>query len=162
MDFVLITVAGIFVLAGIVGCIIPGLPGPPLSYAGIIVFHFTRWGGLSASLLIWLGVFTVAVTVMDFLLPMLVTKKFGGSKWGVWGSIIGLIAGLFFAPIGIIAGPFLGAFIGEMISNNDASKALRSALGSFMGFLLGTGAKFAVCGIIFYYFALGLFRAIAA
>ena len=158
MDFVLITIAGILVLTGIVGCIVPAIPGPPLSYAGIIILHFTRWGGLTPKLLIWLGIVTIAVTIMDYILPIWATRKFGGSKRGVWGSIIGLVVGLFFAPWGIIIGPFLGAFIGEMTSNNDTSKALRSAAGSFIGFLLGTGAKFAVCGVILYYFIIELFR----
>jgi uncharacterized protein YqgC (DUF456 family) len=156
MDLVLVIAGGIFVIAGIIGCIVPALPGPPLSYAGIILLHFSRWGGLSTKLLILLGVFTAIVTVVDYVLPMWATKKFGGSKRGIWGSTIGLVVGLFFAPLGIIAGPFLGAFIGEMTSNNDASKALRSAAGSFVGFLLGTGAKFAVSGVILYYFVMQL------
>ena len=158
MDFVLITIAGLLVITGIIGCIVPAIPGPPLSYAGIIILHFTRWGGLTPKLLIWLAIFTVLVTVMDYVLPIWVTKKFGGSKRGVWGSVIGLLLGLPFAPWGIIIGPFLGAFIGEMTSNNDTSKALRSAASSFIGFLLGTGAKFAVFGVILYYFVMALLR----
>ncbi|MCL2793391.1 MAG: DUF456 domain-containing protein [Spirochaetaceae bacterium] len=161
MDFLLITIAGILVITGILGCIVPGIPGPPLSYAGILLLHFTRWGDLSTSLLIWLGVVTVVVTVVDYLLPIWATRKFGGSKRGVWGSVIGLIVGLFFAPVGIIVGPFLGAFIGEMTSRTNTSKALRSAAGSFIGFLLGTGAKFAVSGVILYYFVVELMRGVA-
>ena len=162
MDFLLITIAGILVITGIIGCIVPAIPGPPLSYAGIIFLHFTRWGGLSIKLLLWLGIFTIVVTVMDYVLPIWATRKFGGSKRGVWGSIIGLIAGLPFAPWGIIIGPFLGAFIGEMTSSNDTSKALRSATGSFIGFLFGTGAKIAVSGIILYYFVVKLAGSIAS
>jgi len=157
MDIFLVIIAGLFVIAGIIGCIVPVLPGPPLSYVGILLLNFTRWGVLSTKLLILLAVFTVIVTVMDYVLPAWATKKLGGSKRGVWGSTIGLVIGLFFAPWGIIIGPFLGAFIGEMTSSNDTDKALRSAIGSFTGFLLGTGAKFAVSGLILYYFVTGLF-----
>ena len=157
MDYLLIILAGILVIVGIIGCIIPALPGPPLSFAGIILFQFTRWGDLSAKLLIWLAIFTVLVTILDYILPIFTTRKFGGSRRGVWGSTIGLIVGLFFGPLGIIIGPFLGAFIGEMTLKNDSTKAFRSAIGAFMGFLLGTGTKFAVSGVILYYFVVGLF-----
>ena len=157
MDYFLAISAGILVIVGIVGCIIPAIPGPPLSYVGIILLHFSQWGGLSVKLLIILGILAVAVTIMDFVLPIWTTRKFGGSKRGVWGSTIGLLVGLFFAPWGVIICPFLGAFIGEMTTNNKADKALRSAIGSFVGFLLGTGAKFAVSGIMLYYFVVELF-----
>ncbi|MDR2927584.1 MAG: DUF456 domain-containing protein [Cytophagaceae bacterium] len=157
MDYFLIIIAGLLLTLGLIGCIVPALPGPPLSYGGILILHFTHWGNLSISLLVWLAVFTVIVTVMDYVLPIWTTRKFGGSKRGVWGSTIGLVVGLFFAPWGIILGPFLGAFIGEMTSSNNSDKALRSAIGSFVGFLLGTGAKFAVCGVMIYFFVVELF-----
>ena len=94
---------------------------------------------------------------MDYVLPIWTTRKFGGSKRGVWGATIGLLVGLFFGPWGIIIGPFLGAFIGEMTANNDHNKAFRSAVGSFVGFLVGVGAKFAACGIMFFYFIKEIF-----
>jgi len=157
MDYLLIIIAGILLIIGIVGCIVPVLPGPPLSYAGIILLHFTQWGGLSAKLLIVLGILTLVVTVMDFVLPVWTTRKFGGSKRGVCGSTIGLLVGLFFAPWGIILFPFLGAFLGEITARNNVNMALRSAVGSFAGFLLGTGAKFAISGIMLYYYVVELF-----
>ena len=153
----MVIIAGILVIIGIIGCIIPVLPGPPLSYVGILLLHFTQWGGLSTELLVFLGILAVAVTVIDFLLPVWTTKKFGGSKYSVWGATIGLIIGLFFAPLGIIICPFVGAFVGEMIFSNNSNKALRSAIGSFIGFLLGTGAKFAASGIMLYYYIVELF-----
>ena len=157
MDYLLVIIAGILVIVGIVGCVIPVLPGPPLSYIGIILLHFTQWGNLSTKLLIWLGILAVTVTVIDFLLPVWTTKKFGGSKYGAYGATIGLVIGLFFAPLGIIICPFVGAFASEMIFNKDSNKALRSAIGSFIGFLLGTGAKFAVSGLMLYYYVVELF-----
>ena len=158
MDYFLIILASLLIITGVIGCIVPVLPGPPISYIGIIIFHFTRWGDLSSNLLIWLGIITIVVTVMDYVLPVWTTRKFGGSKRGVWGSTIGLVIGLFvFPPWGIIICPFVGAFIGEMTANSDHNKAFRSAIGSFVGFLLGTGAKFAACGIMIFYFVKELF-----
>jgi len=152
MDIFLIILAVILFILGIIGCIVPALPGPPLSFVGLLLFHFTRWGGLSINLLIWLGIATVIVTVLDYFFPIWTTKKFGGTKRGVWGATIGLLLGLFWAPIGIIMGTFLGAFIGEMTGNNNSDKALRSAIGAFLGIIFGTVAKLAVSGVIIFYF----------
>jgi uncharacterized protein YqgC (DUF456 family) len=161
MDYFLIIIAGILVIVGLIGCIVPALPGPPLSYAGIFLLNLTRWGDLSNKFLIWLGIVVIVVTVLDYVFPAWITKKFGGTKMGIWGSVIGLIFGLFFAPWGIIIGPFLGAFLGEMIKNNNSEKAFRSAIGSFVGFLFGTLAKIIVSGIITYYFVAELIRGIS-
>ncbi|HCY00501.1 MAG TPA: DUF456 domain-containing protein [Bacteroidales bacterium] len=157
MDYALLAIASILIIFGILGCILPVIPGPPLSFGGILILHYTRWGDIEGNLLIWLALAAGVATVLDYILPVWATKKFGGTKRGVWGATIGLIAGLFFfPPIGIIIGPFLGAFLGEMSSKQKHNKALRSALGSFIGFLLGTGLKFAVSGVITYYFIMEL------
>ena len=93
------------------------------------------------------------VTVLDYIIPVWGTKKFGGTRAGVIGSTLGLIFGLiFFPPIGIIIGPFAGAVIGEMIQKDDFNNALKSGIGSFIGFLLGTGMKLVVSSIMIYYF----------
>jgi uncharacterized protein YqgC (DUF456 family) len=157
MDYVLIAIASILIILGILGCILPVIPGPPLSFGGILILHYTRWGDIEENLLIWLALAAGVATILDYILPVWATKKFGGTKRGVWGATIGLIAGLFFfPPIGIIIGPFLGAFLGEMSSKRKHDKALRSALGSFIGFLLGAGLKFAVSGVITYYYIMEL------
>jgi uncharacterized protein len=158
MDYLLIIVAGLLIVLGLLGCILPVIPGPPLSFGGLLILHFTRWGFIESNILLWLGIAAAVATVLDYILPIWATKKFGGSKRGVWGSTIGLIVGLFFfPPFGIIAGPFIGAFIGEVTARQNQSSALRSALGSFIGFLLGTGLKFAVSGLTTYYFINELF-----
>ncbi|PKP39171.1 MAG: DUF456 domain-containing protein, partial [Bacteroidetes bacterium HGW-Bacteroidetes-15] len=134
------------------------IPGPPLSFGGLLIIHYTQWGSIDGNLLLWLGVAAAVATILDYILPIWATKKFGGSKRGVWGATIGLVIGIFFfPPIGIIVGPFLGAFIGEYTSPLNKNNALKSAIGSFIGFLLGTGLKFAVSGLITYYFVLELF-----
>jgi uncharacterized protein YqgC (DUF456 family) len=146
------------IILGILGCILPVLPGPPLSFLAILILHFTRWGDIETNLLIIFALAAIAATVFDYILPVWATKKFGGSKRGVWGATIGLVVGIFFfPPIGIIIGPFVGAFIGELSAKNTNQAALKSALGSFIGFLLGTGLKFAVSGVITYQFVVELF-----
>lgn len=158
MEYFLIIVAGLLIILGILGCILPVIPGPPLSFIGILILHFTKWGPIKSDLLIWLGIAAAIATILDYILPIWATKKFGGSKRGVWGATIGLAIGIFFfPPIGIIVGPFLGAFIGEYTSPVNKNNALKSAIGSFIGFLLGTGLKFAVSGVITYYFVMDLF-----
>jgi hypothetical protein len=160
MDYILVAVAVILLIIGILGCILPVIPGPPLSFAGLLLSHFTRWGQIELNLLLWLAFAAAAATVLDYVLPVWATKKFGGSKRGVWGAAIGLVIGIFFfPPIGIIVGPFLGALLGELSSKDSENKkkAYKSAFGSFIGFLLGTGLKFAVSGIITYYFVVETF-----
>lgn len=154
VDFLLIILAGVLLLIGLIGCILPIIPGPPISFVGLLVLEATETVDFSGEFLILMFVLAAAVTALDFIIPIWGTKKFGGTKAGVIGSTIGLIAGLiFFPPLGIIIGPFAGAVIGEMINNDDFNKALKSGLGSFIGFLLGTGLKLIVSSVmVFYYF----------
>ncbi|HYQ58581.1 MAG TPA: DUF456 domain-containing protein, partial [Draconibacterium sp.] len=121
MDILLIVLGSIFIISGILGCILPVIPGPPLSYVGLLLLHFTeRYQFSSRFLIIW-AIITVVVYALDYLIPAWGTKKFGGSKRGIWGSIIGLLIGLFFfPPFGIIIGPFLGAVIGELGAGKES------------------------------------------
>jgi uncharacterized protein YqgC (DUF456 family) len=102
------------------------------------------------------AIITVVITVLDYVIPLYGTKKFGGSKYGVWGCTIGLLVGIFAGPWGIIIGPFIGAFVGEVMANANSSQALRAALGSFIGFLFGTLLKLIVCCVMGWYFVAGL------
>lgn len=152
MDTVLILIGILFLLAGIIGCIIPGIPGPPLAYISLIMIEFTDADPFSFSFMTSWAVLVLAVTALDYYVPVWGTKKFGGSKFGVWGSIIGLIIGLFTGPLGIIIGPFLGAYLGELIGGMRNEEALKAGFGSFLGFIAGTFMKLAVSSIIGYYF----------
>ena len=159
MDALLLIPGFILIFVGLIGCIIPIIPGPPISYAGLLLMHFTKAVQYEQKfLLIWAGL-VIAVTIIDFYSPILGTKKFGGTKRGTWGATIGLLLGLvFFPPIGIIIGPFAGALLGELTHSEDMKKAIRSGLGSLLGFLIGTGLKFAVSGFITYFYFRDLFK----
>ncbi len=156
MDIILLILGIVFMLAGFVGCVLPVVPGPPLAYFGLLFLHFTERAHFELnSLLIWAFV-ALAVTVADNVLPVWTTKKFGGSKAGVWGSTLGLIIGLFFAPVGIIVGPFLGAVLGEVL-NNNRDNALKAGFGAFMGFVFGVGLKLASTGYFAWVFVKAVF-----
>lgn len=141
----------LLVLGGIIGSILPMLPGPPLGYIGLLVQQLKSDAPFTVKfLLIWAGI-TLIVTVLDYVIPLYGTKKFGGSKYGIWGCTIGLLVGLFFGPWGIIGGPFIGAFVGELLAKNNSDKALKAALGSFIGFLFGTLLKLIACFMMGWY-----------
>jgi len=148
MNTFLIVLAVILALVGIAGSIVPGLPGPPLSWVAVLVLSFTTAADYSALFLFVTGLIAAIITVLDYVVPSLSTKKFGGSKAGIWGCNIGLIVsiiGLPFGPqglLGVILWPFIGALAGELIGGKEKREALRAAWGAFVGFLTGTGLKF--------------------
>ncbi len=153
MDYFLIITGILFMLTGIAGCALPVLPGPPLSYAGLLLLHFTgKYEFTGKFLLIW-AVITIVVTLIDYWIPVWGAKKFGASRPGVWGSIIGLVAGLFFfPPFGIIIGPFAGAVLGELLAGKQSGAALKAGFGSFAGFISGVLLKLIASGMMTWYF----------
>ncbi|MFW6290590.1 MAG: DUF456 domain-containing protein, partial [Mariniphaga sp.] len=127
MDYVLIALGFLLIVGGILGSILPFLPGPPLSYGGLLLLHFTEAHQFTGRFLIIWGVITVLTYLIDYFIPIWGTQRFGGSRQGIWGSIIGLVVGIFFfPPFGIIIGPFAGAIIGELIAGKTHSDAFRS------------------------------------
>lgn len=168
MDYIWIIVGVVLVLIGILGAIIPGIPGPIISFFALLILQLKEDAPFDESFLIIHGLIATAVTVLDYIVPVLGTKKFGGSKLGVRGSIVGLIAAIFVLPflgivigplglIGILLGPFVGAYIGETLANKDNETAFRSAIGSFIGFVAGTLMKLVYSIIVGYYFFAALF-----
>ena len=155
METLVIVLAVLAGIIGIAGSILPGLPGTPFSWVGLLILYI--WGnGADAAgnpmalqtLIIW-GVVVLLVSVFDYIVPMYLTRVTGGSKYAERGAMIGLIAGIFLTPVGMIAGSFLGAFIAELAwANKDGRSALKAALGSFLGFMLGTGIKTVVAVLI--------------
>jgi uncharacterized protein YqgC (DUF456 family) len=161
MDISLALLGTLLVLVGFIGSILPVIPGPPISWAGLLLLKWTAYTDDQPAAYentLWiLLIFVILVTILDYVVPILGTKKFGGSKRGVWGATLGVVAGLFFGPLGIIIGPFLGAFIGEITTGKKEKDALRAAWGSFVGFLLGVGMKLMVCGTILFFYIRFLF-----
>lgn len=157
MNIFLIILAVVLALVGILGSIIPALPGPPLSWIGLLLLNFTTAADYTPLFLIITAVVAAIITALDYILPALSTKKHGGSKAGIWGCNIGLvisIIGLPFGPqgiLGIVFWPFVGALIGEFLSGKKNNEALRAAWGAFVGFLSGTGLKLAYTLIIAFF-----------
>lgn len=149
---IILSIAGVVgLLAGLVGCVLPVLPGPPLAYLGMVALHFTsRIQFSTPELLFWLAA-ALLTTAVDTVLPIFGNKKFGGGKHGAWGCALGVVAGFFlFPPWGLILCPLVGAFVGEIMSGKKSPAAMRAALGALLGFLLGTVAKAVVCGLIIF------------
>lgn len=135
----------LFIVVGVLGSILPALPGPPICYVGMLLVHWSTGAFDTNTLLMW-AVIVVVVTVLDNVLPIWFTKKFGGSKRAAWGATIGVLVGLFLGPVGIILGPFFGALIGELsLDSKDSTRAFRAAFGSFAAFITGVGLKLICC-----------------
>ena len=159
MSTFIIVIAITFGLVGIVGSVLPVLPGPPISWLGMLVLYIWGRGTDSATgapmstklLIVWL-VITIIVTVIDYLVPAWITKTTGGSRYASRGALAGMLVGLFFTPVGILIGTIAGAFLAEMLFNNQGlGQSIKSAFGAFLGFILGTGLKLTASGIMFYY-----------
>lgn len=157
-DYFLLTLGILLIIVGLIGCVVPVLPGPPISFLGLLALEYSKWGPFNSDLLWTFGFIAVVVTVLDYIVPVWGTKKFGGSRVGIWGAAIGLFIGLFFGPLGIIIGPFLGAFLGELTQKTESEKALKAALGSLFGLLLGIGLKLVASGFMTWYFFKELFN----
>lgn len=141
----------VLILLGVVGCVVPMLPGPQLAYIGLLVFHFMVGRPFSTTFLVVWFLVVVAVVVVDQLLPVVATKKFGGSKYGTRGAVIGTIVGLFFWLIGVVFGPFFGAWSGEFLNIGDWKKAIKPAVGSFIGIVMSWVLKVGLCLVMGWY-----------
>ncbi len=150
MDFLLFFIGFIFILAGILGSFLPVLPGPPLSWVGLLLLVLTKavpddWWFVAIT-----GVIALLVFALDYFIPVVGTKKFGGSKAGMIGTTLGLVVAIVFPILGIfgiVIWPFIGALVGEIANKADNKTAVKAALGSFIGFLTGTLVKFVVAMI---------------
>ena len=158
MDYLLLALAVILLVFGLIGCILPIIPGPPLSFLGLLIIHYTHFAEYSTNFLLIAAGIAIAVTVLDYLVPIWGTKKFGGTKAGMWGATLGMIIGMIFlGPLGLIFGPLVGAIIGESIKGANNKDAFKAGLGAFLGFLMGVGLKLAASIYITWHFIKGVF-----
>ena len=153
MDIIWITLGFILILAGIVGSFLPVIPGLPFSFAGLLTLQLTTTPPFSVMFYVYWALIVVVVMSLETIIPAVGTKKFGGSKEGIIGCIVGGVVGLFlFPPFGIVIGPIIGAFLGEVYVGKSSNQALKAAIGSFIGFFVGTVVKVVTALIIGFYF----------
>ena len=143
----------LLIIIGLIGCFIPVLPGPPLAYISLLLLQIGPEVPFSLKFMLIMAGVVAAVTILDYLIPALGAKKWGGSKYGIIGVLIGVVMGIFiFPPFGLLIFPLIGAFTGEVLNGADSSQAFKAAFGTFVGLLFGTMLKFSTTIIIAYYF----------
>lgn len=147
MDSVGVILGSVLLLVGLIGCVVPIVPGPLVAYGGLLSLLLTSY---PISAFVWIagGVITLVATLLDYIVPAMGAKRFKCSKWGIAGCLIGSIVGLFFFPFGIILGPFIGAIVGELIAGRPLSDSVHGGLGALLGFVLGLGVKLAACSLL--------------
>ncbi len=151
MEWFWILLGVLLAVVAIPGSLLPLLPGPPIAYVGLLIQQFRDPTPFTSKfLLIWAGIVVVTLA-LDYLVPVWGTKKYGGSKYGIWGCTLGFFAAFWLGPWGVVIGPFAGAFIGEMIAKQDHKQALKAAWGAFIGFLFGSLLKIIACFMMLYY-----------
>lgn len=159
IDILWVVIGCILLFVGIIGCILPILPGQILSWGSLLILQLQKDPPFTAKFIVIWALITAGVTLLDYYVPIWGTKKLGGSKTGMWGATIGLVIGIFFfPPFGLIVGPFIGAIVGELIAGKDSRVAFKSGLGSFLGFLAGTMMKLVISFIMGYYFVIHAFH----
>lgn len=163
LDIALLIVGFLLIVIGIIGSVLPALPGPPLSWVGLLCVYLSSWVEINYYIIIITALLTLIVSILDYVIPSKGTKYFGGSKFGVWGTNIGLLIGFFFPPFGFILGPFLGALVGELYYNStDQKRAFKAAIGSFIGFLGSIFIKLVLCFsfLILYFYLIWSYRGV--
>lgn len=153
MEVALAVVGVLTLVLGVIGCFVPVLPGPPLAYVSLLMLQLGPEKPFSLKFMLITGAIVLAVTVLDYIAPALGTKKWGGSRFGMLGALIGIVLGLFvFPPFGFLIFPLLGAMTGEILNGADTNKALKSAVGTLIGLVFGTVMKLSVTVYIAFYF----------
>lgn len=159
---ILISIGIILLVIGLVSCVLPPLPGPPIAYIALLIaaISLNKTQDLQNWLLIVYAIITVFILIIDNFIPVWSTKKFGGTKAGIRGCFIGIVIGIIFSPFGgisIILCPFLGAIIGEIVDGQSLSIAVKSGIGSFIGFLLTSGIKIILVLFMCYHYFKAVF-----
>jgi len=151
---ILIILGALLQLVGLAGCVLPWLAGPPFNFIGLILLSVAKgWKPFGPTFLILMGGLTALTMVLDYAMPLAGTRRFGASKRGFWGAIVGMIAGAFvLPPFGLMLGAFIGAVAGELSAGKDQSRALRAGWGVFVGMMAAMAVKLVVSGIMTFYF----------
>lgn len=140
----LYVLAAVLYAAGLVGCFVPVLPGPPVAYAGFLCLlgaaRCLTWRAAAVA-----GGVMVIATVLDMVVPAWGARKFHSTRWGAWGAVAGAVAGAFFFPAGLLLGPFAGAVAGELLAGRPFGEAAMGGIGAMLGFLFGLAAKLLAC-----------------
>jgi hypothetical protein len=153
LEIFLISLGLIISIIGLIGCIVPGVPGPPLNFVSLLLLEIATGGSYSINFYLVWGLITIATIVLDYIFPIISAKKFKATNYGIWGSVIGMIIGIiFFPPIGMISGLFLGAVLGELIAGRKGAEAMKVGLVTFFSSLLMIVFKFAASAMMTYYF----------
>ncbi len=154
MDIFFIITGLILCIVGLIGSFFPIIPGPITSWIGLVFLHFTTFVPLEIYFLLGTFMIAISIFILDLIIPIIGLKKFGGTRGGQIGAIIGLVIGFFFGPIGLLAGPFLGALSGEIINKSKINIAIKASFGTLLGFIVGASMKF----IISFIFLLAFFQ----
>lgn len=154
MEWILISIGFIFLVAGILGSIVPIVPGPPLAYLSLLFMEGARTGDqFSTTFLVTMAGVSILAALIDNILPLVGAKIYGASKSGIWGAVIGLLLGAwFFPPLGMILGVLVGAIVGEIGAGKSFRRAWKAGLATFIGNLAAVMIKLGFCFVISYYF----------
>ncbi len=159
LEITVIIIGSILIFLGLAGSLLPILPGPPLSFIGLLLLALVRTfpSPLTPTLVIVMGLLTMAVVAADYIIPVWGAKRYGASKWGLWGSVAGMVIGILFSPWGMLLGGLVGAVVAEWLVYREAGQALKAGWGVIVGALLGTVLKLVLSAVMAYYFVRALF-----
>ena len=153
MEVAFIIIGVLCIIIGLIGCFVPVLPGPPVAYISLLLLQIGPEVPFSFKFMLIMTGIVAVVTLLDYVIPALGTKKCGGSRNGIIGALVGVVVGVFvFPPFGFVIFPFFGAVVGEVLNGADSQQAMKAAFGTFIGLLLSTIIKFSITLIIAYYF----------
>src|SRR6056297_1173983 len=160
IDILAAVLGTVVVVGGLIGCIIPVLPGPPVAYVALLLVSWAGgWNVFAVWVLIVMAAAAVGAAVLDSILPVVTSRRSGAGKAGIWGSVIGMLVGtIFFPPFGTVIGAFLGALAGELIVQREGRNPMKAALGVFSGTMLATVVKLSVSGVTAVLFVRGLIQ----
>jgi len=159
LEITVMILGSILICLGLAGSFLPVLPGPPLSFIGLFLLALVKKFSypLTPILIILMGLLTITAVVADYIIPVWGAKRYGASTWGLWGSVAGMVIGMFFSPFGMLLGGLIGAVVAEWLIHRETGQALRAGWGVIVGTLLGTVLKLVISAVMAYYFVRALF-----